>query len=326
GRRRTLAEPRGGPSEIIRTRRGDRMGAANVALAEAISTLSTRFGGPLLQQTDPDYDEVRRVHNGLIDKEPARIARCKGTADIVEAVRFAREHGLPVSVGGGGHNVAGRAVVDQGVMIDLSLMRAVYVDPKARIARAQGGATWAEFNRETQVHGLATTGGVVSTTGIGGLTLGGGLGWIMGKYGLAVDNLVAVELVSADAQGLRVSADDHPDLFWGLQGGGGNFGIAASLEFGLHPVGPMITGGLIAYPFSSARDVLRFYRESTASLPDELSLFAALLHAPDGSGAKLVGLVACHCGDPASGESALRRVKGLGSPGVGVIGPRACRH
>jgi len=321
GRRRALADPGGGPSQIVRTTRGDRMGTSNVALAEAITTLSTRFGGPLLQQTDPDYDEVRRVHNGLIDKEPALIARCKGTADIVEAVRFARAHDLPVSVRGGGHNVAGRAVIDQGVMIDLSLMRAVYVDSKARIARAQGGATWAEFNRETQVHGLATTGGVVSTTGIGGLTLGGGLGWIMGKYGLAVDNLLAVELVTADAQVLRVSADDHPDLFWGLQGGGGNFGVAASLEYRLHPVGPMVTGGLIAYPFSSARDVLRFYRESTASLPDELSLFAGLLHAPDGSGAKLVGLVACHCGDLASAESDLRRVKSFGSPVMDVIGP-----
>jgi FAD/FMN-containing dehydrogenase len=195
------------------------------------------------------------------------------------------------------------------------------VDPTARTSRAQGGATWAEFNRETQVHGLATTGGVVSTTGIGGLTLGGGLGWIMAKYGLAVDNLLSVELVTADARVLRVNAEDHADLYWGLRGGGGNFGIAASLEFRLHRVGPMITGGLVAYPFSSARDVLRFYRETTASLPDELSLFAGLLHAPDGSGTKLAGIVACHCGDPASAESELRRVKSFGSPVMDIIGP-----
>ncbi len=297
------------------------MTASSVAPADAIHALSTRFTGPLLQPADAGYDEARRVHNGLIDREPGLIAQCRGTADIVEAVRFAREHHLPVAVRGGGHNVAGRAVIDGGLMIDLSLMRAIYVDPKARTARAQGGATWAEFNRETQVHGLATTGGVVSTTGIGGLTLGGGLGWIMGKYGLAVDNLLSVELVTADAQVLRVSAEDHPDLFWGLRGGGGNFGIAASLEYRLHSVGPIVTGGLIAYPFSTARDMLRFYREITAKLPDELSLFAGLLHAPDGSGTKLAGMVACHCGDPTSAESLLRPVKSFGSPAMDVIGP-----
>src|SRR5262245_7885766 len=309
--RRGNPQPKGGTS----------MSAPSVSFVDAVSALSTRFSGALLRPADASYDEARRVHNGLIDKEPSLIAQCKGTADIVEAVRFSRAHDLPVSVRGGGHNVAGRAVADRGLMIDLSPMRAIYVDPKTRTARAQGGATWADFNRETQVHGLATTGGVVSTTGIGGLTLGGGLGWIMGKYGLAIDNLLAVELVTADARVLRVTAEDHPDLYWGLRGGGGNFGIASSLEYRLHPVGPIVTGGLIAYPFSNAREMLRFYRDVTASLPDELSLFAGLLHAPDGSGTKLCAMVACHCGDPKSAEAALKPVKSFGSPVMDVIGP-----
>ena len=299
------------------------MSASSVTFVDAVTALSTRFSGPLLRPADAGYDEARRVHNGLIDKEPSLIAQCKGTADIVEAIRFARAHDLTVSVRGGGHNVAGRAVADRGLMIDLSPMRAVYVDPKTRTARAQGGATWADFNRETQVHGLATTGGVVSTTGIGGLTLGGGLGWIMGKYGLAIDNLLAVELVTADGRVLRVTAEDHPDLFWGLRGGGGNFGVASSLEYRLHPVGPIVTGGLIAYPFSSAREMLRFYRDITASLPDELSLFAGLLHAPDGSGTKLAGMVACHCGDPKSAEAALAAREELRIPGHGRHRPAA---
>jgi FAD/FMN-containing dehydrogenase len=289
--------------------------------ANSITDFASRFSGVLLQPTDAAYHEVRRVHNGLIDKKPRLIARCLGTSDISEAVKFARAQQLVVSARGGGHNVAGRAAVDDGLMIDLSLMKSIYVDPKERTARAQGGATWADFNRETQVHGLATTGGVVSTTGIGGLTLGGGLGWIMGKHGLAVDNLLAVELVTADGSILQVSADDHSDLFWGLRGGGGNFGIASSLKYRLHPVGPMVTGGLVAHTFDNARDVLRFFRETTATLPDEMVLFAGLIHAPDGSGTKLAGLVTCHCGDLASGEAAARPVKSFGKPVMDVIGP-----
>jgi FAD/FMN-containing dehydrogenase len=291
------------------------------SFANSIKDFEGRFSGVLLQPSDPAYDEVRRVHNGLIDKRPRLIARCRGTADISEAIRFAREQNLVVSARGGGHNVAGRAVVENGLMIDLSLMKGIYVDPKTRTARAQGGATWADFNRETQVHGLATTGGVVSSTGIGGLTLGGGLGWIMGKYGLAVDNLLSVELVTADGSVLQVSADSHPDLFWGLRGGGGNFGIAASLEYRLHQVGPMITGGLVAHTFDKARDVLRFFRETTAKLPDEMVLFAGLIHAPDGSGTKLAALVTCHCGDLASGEAATRAMKSFGKPVMDAIGP-----
>jgi FAD/FMN-containing dehydrogenase len=228
---------------------------------------------------------------------------------------------LEVAVRGGGHNVAGRATIDDGLMIDLAPMKGVYVDPKARTARAQGGATWADFNRETQLYGLATTGGVVSSTGIAGLTLGGGLGWLMSKYGLALDNLLAVEIVTADGKILKASADENSDLFWAVRGGGGNFGVAASFEYQLHPVGPSIAGGLIAYPFDRAKDVLRFYRDVTASLPDELTVFAGLVHAPDGSGTKLAALVPCHCGPLSAGEAATRMMKEFGSPVVDTIGP-----
>jgi FAD/FMN-containing dehydrogenase len=206
-------------------------------------------------------------------------------------------------------------------MIDLVPMKGIHVDPKTRTARAQGGATWADFNRETQLYGLATTGGVVSSTGIAGLTLGGGLGWLMSKYGLALDNLLGAEIVTAEGEILKASADQNPDLFWALRGGGGNFGVAASLEYQLHPVGPSITGGLIAYPFDRAKEVLRFYRDITPSLPDELTVFAGLVHAPDGSGTKLVALVPCHCGPLSAGEAATRMIKEFGSPVVDTIGP-----
>jgi FAD/FMN-containing dehydrogenase len=270
---------------------------------------------------DAGYDEARKVHNGLIDKRPALIAQCRGLADIVDAIRFARTQKLEVAVRGGGHNVAGRATIDGGVVIDLSLMKGIHIDPKARTARAQGGLTWKEFNRETQLHGLATTGGVVSTTGIAGLTLGGGLGWLMGKHALALDNLLSVDVVMADGRVLTASKEENSDLFWALRGGGGNFGVAASFEYRLHPVGPMVTGGLIAYPFSAAWDVLRFFRDVTASLPDELTIFAGLIHAPDGSGTKLVGLVVCHCGPLGEGKSATQPIKSFGAPAMDVIGP-----
>jgi len=291
------------------------------SVSAAVGELGTTFAGNLLQPTDGAYDEARRVHNGLIDKRPALIAQCRGVADIGDAVQLARRLNLEVAVRGGGHNVAGRATIDGGVMIDLSLMKGIHVDPKARTARAQGGVTWNEFNRETQLHGLATTGGVVSTTGIAGLTLGGGLGWLMGKHALALDNLLSVDLVLADGRILTAGKDDNADLFWALRGGGGNFGVAASFEYRLHPVGPIVTGGLIAYPFSAAWDVLRFFRDVTASLPDEFTVFAGLIHAPDGSGMKLVGLVVCHCGPLGAGESAAQPIKRFGAPAMDVIGP-----
>ena len=234
---------------------------------------------------------------------------------------LARKLNLEVAVRGGGHNVAGRATIDDGLMIDLAPMKGIHVDPKSRTARAQGGVTWAEFNRETQLHGLATTGGVVSSTGIAGLTLGGGLGWLLGKYGLALDNLLSVDIVTADGKLQKASADENTDLFWAARGGGGNFGVAVSFEYRLHPVGPTITGGLIAYPFDRARDMLRFYRDVTASAPDELMLFAGLIHAGDGSGAKLAAMVAGHCGPPDIGAKAVQPIKQFGSPALDAIGP-----
>ncbi len=237
------------------------------------------------------------------------------------AVRFSRERSLEIAVRGGGHSVAGNAVCDGGLAIDLSAMRAVHVDPRARRARAQGGATWGDYNRETQLHGLASTGGVVSTTGIGGLTLGGGLGWLMGKHGMAVDNLRALELVTASGDVVRASAEEHPDLFWGVRGGGGNFGVATWFEYDLHSVGPRVTAGLVAHPFAAARDVLRFYRAFTASLPDELTAFAGLGHAPDGSGVKLAVIVVCHSGSLEAGAQAVAPVKRFGSPIMDEVGP-----
>ena len=290
------------------------------SLSDAVTALAGTFTGQLLRPGDAGYDEARKVHNGLIDKRPALIARCRGLADIADAVKMARDRKLEVAVRGGGHNVAGRATIDGGLMIDLSLMKGIHVDPKARTARAQGGLTWNEFNRETQLHGLATTGGVVSTTGIAGLTLGGGLGWLMGKHALALDSLLSVDLVLADGRILTASKDDNADLFWALRGGG-NFGVAASFEYRLHPVGPIVTGGLIAYPFSAAWDVLRFFRDVTASLPDDLMVFGGLIHAPDGSGMKLVALVVCHCGPLGAGETAAQPIKKFGSPAMDVIGP-----
>src|SRR3954467_5261062 len=231
-----------------------------MSFAADLAQLAPSFSGQFLQPAGPAYDSVRRVHNGLVDKRPALIARCAGTADVADAVKLARSLDLPAAVRGGGHNVAGRATIDGGIMIDLSTMKGVHVDALAKTVRAQGGVTWGEVNRETQLHGLAVTGGVVSTTGIAGLTLGGGLGWLMGKYGLALDNLRAVELVTADGKVLRASKQEEPDLFWAVRGGGGNFGIATSLEYDLHAVGPIITGGPIIYPIERSRDVLEFFR------------------------------------------------------------------
>jgi FAD/FMN-containing dehydrogenase len=256
-----------------------------------------------------------------VDKRPAVIARCRGVADIVDAVKLARNAKLEVAVRGGGHNVAGKATIDDGVMIDLSPMKGIYVDPAAKTARAQGGVLWKEINRETQAHGLATTGGLVGSTGIAGLTLGGGLGWLMTRYGLALDNLRSAELVMADGRILRASENENPDLFWAIRGGGGNFGIAASLEYNLHAVGPIVIGGLVAHPIQRGAEVLKFFRDQSASLPDEMMLIAGLLTAPDGSGAKLVGLVTCHSGSQAAGEAAVKPLKAYGPPVMDAMGP-----
>lgn len=291
------------------------------SVANAAAELANSFTGQLLKPADVGYEEARKLHNGLVDKRPALIARCRGVADVADAVNLTHKLGLEVAIRGGGHNVAGRATIDGGVMIDLAPMKGMHVDPKSRTARAQGGVTWAELNRETQIHGLAVTGGVVSSTGIAGLTLGGGLGWLMGKYGLALDNLRSVELVSAEGNVLRTSKDEEPDLFWAVRGGGGNFGVATSFEYQLHPVGPTVTGGVIAHGFDRARDLLRFFRERTASLPDEHAIFGGLIHAPDRSGSKLAALVTCHCGPLAAGEKAMLPLKQFGSPAIDALGP-----
>jgi FAD/FMN-containing dehydrogenase len=277
------------------------------------------FSGQVLVPGEDGYETARRVHNGLIDRRPAVIARCQNTADIVDAVNFGRELGVEISVRGGGHNVAGLAVSDGGLMIDLQTMKGIHVDPRAGRARAQGGVTWNEYNRATHVHGLATTGGVISTTGIAGLTLGGGLGWLMGKYGLAIDNLRSVELVTADGSVHNVTAEE-PDLFWALKGGGGNFGVAASFEYETHPLSTVM-GGLIAFDLSDAAQVFAFFREFTADLPDDLTVFCGLVHAPDGSGHKIAALPVCHCGDRADGERALEAVRTAASPLVDLLGP-----
>ena len=289
--------------------------------ADTVEELAGTFSGQLLRSGDAGYEDARRVHNGLVDKRPALIARCHGVADVVDSVKLGRQLGLEVAVRGGGHNVAGRATVDNGLMIDLATMKGIHVDPIRKTVRAQGGVTWGEVNRETQLHGLAATGGVVATTGIAGLTLGGGLGWLMSKYGLALDNLLSVDLVLADGRMVTASDNDNADLFWAVRGGGGNFGIASSFEYQLHPVGPTITGGVVAYPITRAREALRFFRDYTASLPDELAVVAALLHAPDGSGAKLAAMVTCHCGPLASGEQAMRPLKAFGPPVLDALGP-----
>ena len=286
-----------------------------------LAQLAPGFTGRLLQPTDAEYEDARRVHNGLVDKRPAIIARCRGVADICDAIKLARALNMDVAVRGGGHNVAGHATIEGGLMIDLMPMKGIHVDPRARVARAQGGVLWSEFNRETQVHGLATTGGVVGSTGIAGLTLGGGLGWLMPKYGLALDNLRSAEMVMADGRVKRASVDENADLFWAIRGGGGNFGIAASLEYAVHPVGPIITGGLVAHPLAKATDVLKFFRDQCASAPDELMLAAGLISAPDGSGAKLAAIVAAHCGPLPDGEAALRPFKAFGPPVMDAMGP-----
>jgi FAD/FMN-containing dehydrogenase len=256
----------------------------------------------------------------LIDRRPLLIARCGGTADVAAAVRFARAAGLEISVRGGGHNVAGRAVADDALMVDLSPMKGVYVDAEAKTVRAQGGVLWRELNRETAAHGLATTGGAISTTGIAGLTLGGGLGWLMAKHGLAADNVLSVELVTADGEIVEVTEESDADLFWALRGGGGNFGIAASFQYRLHPL-ETITGGLIAHPIDAAGDMLRFYRDAAPSSSDDLTVFAALVHAPDGSGVKLAAMLAFHTGTPEEAERDLAPYKEWGSPLMVEVGP-----
>jgi FAD/FMN-containing dehydrogenase len=285
-----------------------------------VTELAGQISGSVLGPQDVGYDAARALHNGLVDRKPSLIVRCRTTNDVIAALSFAHRAGLEVSIRGGGHNVAGRAVTDGGTMIDLAEMKGIAIDPDEATATAEGGVIWAELNDAAAQYGLAVTGSAVSGTGIAGYTLGGGLGWLMAKYGLAADNLLAVELVTAEGDVLHVDAACHSDLFWALRGGGGNFGVATSFTYRLHPV-QTIVGGLIAHPIDAAPELLRFYRDKVADASDDLTVFAGLVHAPDGSGAKLAALVLFHTGDPAEAERDLEPFKAWGSPLVVDVGP-----
>jgi FAD/FMN-containing dehydrogenase len=281
--------------------------------------LKNRMRGDVLVAEDPSYESARKVWNGMIDKRPALIARCAGVSDVIEAVAFARRNDLLLAVRGGSHSAAGLAMCDDGMVIDLSGMKGVRVDPIERTVQAQAGLLWGDLDRETQAFGLATTGGTVSNTGVSGLTLGGGLGWLMGKHGLACDNLLAVDLVTADGQFLTASETRHADVFWALQGGGGNFGVATSFAFRLHEVGPTVLGGLVIYPLAEAPSVLRFYRDFCATLPDEAEAYAAILTAPDGK--PVVAMLLGYTGDLAEGARVLAPARQFGSPVADTVGP-----
>lgn len=293
-----------------------------------IAEFSASLRGTVTQPGDAGYDSARAVWNGMIDRRPALIVHCRGTADVIAAVQFARSNGLPIAVRGGGHNVAGNAVCDGGIVIDLSAMRAVQVDPVRRVARVQGGATLGDVDHETQAFGLATTLGMVSQTGVAGLTLGGGLGWLQRKYGLACDNLIAADVVTANGQLLRASEEENADLFWGLRGGGGNFGIVTFFEFRLHPVSTIFGGALMYAGEEQIRKGLRFYREFSVTEPDELTTLAELGVAPPEEyipselhGQLILWIALCHCGDFEAAEECVRPLRAFGPPAADLVGP-----
>jgi FAD/FMN-containing dehydrogenase len=290
--------------------------------------LECAFAGELAWAGEAGYETARRVWNGMVDRRPAVIARCAGERDVVLALEAAREQGLSVAVRGGGHNVAGNGVCDDGVVIDLSAQKAIEVDPQDRIARVGAGVLLGELDRATQVHGLATPTGNVSMTGVAGLTLGGGLGWIARKHGPACDNLLAAEVVTADGQRVRASAEENPDLLWGLRGGGGNFGVVTSFEYRLHPVGPQILAGGVLHAFSDAPALFGFLREFVAEAPDELSVTASTFRAsaampvaPEMVGELVTALAVCYAGDLTAGEEALRPLRSFGRPLLDGIAP-----
>jgi FAD/FMN-containing dehydrogenase len=287
------------------------------------------FRGQLITADHADYNAARAVWNGAVDRRPRLIAVCSGSVDVATAVRFARDEGLEIAVRGGGHNVAGTAVCDDGIVIDLSAMRAVWVDPADRTARVQGGALWADVDHETQAHGLATTGGIVGHTGVAGLTLGGGLGWLMRKHGLTVDNLLACEVVTAEGSTVLASADEHPDLFWALRGGGGNFGVVTTFRFALHPVGPTVMAGPVFWAAQDTLDVLRFYRDFVAEAPDKLATVIRLGTIPplpvireDLHFRPAIAIACCYAGSVEEGEAAVRELRRFGTPLVDLIEPK----
>ena len=288
-------------------------------LSEAVTkNFQASLRGQLLTPADSEYDAARKVFNAMIDKRPKLIARCAGAADVVCCVQFAREHALPLSVRGGGHSVAGSGVSDGGLTIDFSRMKAIRVDPVRRTALAQPGLILGEFDRETQAFGLATTLGIVSMTGISGLTLGGGLGWLMGKHGLACDNVLSADVVTAEGKLVTANATENQDLFWGVRGAGANFGVVTSLEYRLHPVAPVLAGMLL-YDMSKAKDFLRFYAEFSRSAPDELGTAFGMLTAPDGN--PVAGAVAAYFGPVKEGEKVLKPLRSFGTPLADLIQP-----
>jgi FAD/FMN-containing dehydrogenase len=304
------------------------MATHGVLGAATLKEFEDGLHGDLIQPGDGTYDEARAIWNGAHDARPALIARCADTADVRHAIGFARSEGLDVAVRGGGHSIPGFSTVDDGIVIDLSPMKGIEVDADAATVRAGGGVLWNELDAATQEHGLAVTGGLVSTTGIAGFTLGGGIGWLMRKYGLACDNLRSAEVVTADGQVLTASATENPDLFWGLRGGGGNFGVVTTFEFDLHPVGPTVTAGPVFYPGERAEEIMRFYRDYAKDAPDEATTLVNLLTAPpapflpeEWHGKKLVALIGCYSGDVEEGAKALAPFSELGDPVADLIGP-----
>ncbi|HWI95881.1 MAG TPA: FAD-binding oxidoreductase [Solirubrobacterales bacterium] len=304
------------------------MAAQKVLGAATLKEFEDGLHGEMVKPGDGAYDEVRAIWNGVHDARPAVIARCADAADVRHAVGFARSEGLDVAVRGGSHSIPGFSTCDDGIVIDLSPMKGIEIDVDAATVRAEGGVIWGELDAATQEHGLATTGGLVSTTGVAGFTLGGGIGWLMRKYGLACDNLRSAEVVTADGQILTASATENADLLWGLRGGGGNFGVVTSFEFDLHKVGPTVAAGPVFYPGDRAEEILRFYREFVKTVPDELTTFAGLLTAPpapflpeEWHGKKLVALVGCYAGDPDEGMKALQPFRDLGDPVADLVGP-----
>jgi FAD/FMN-containing dehydrogenase len=302
---------------------------SSIVLGEAtLAEFQSALRGELIRPGDAEYSTARRVWNGLIDRHPALVARCASADDVAEAVRFARSHQLALAVRGGGHNVAGFGTCDDALVIDLSPMRRVEVDPAARLARAQGGATWGDVDRATQAHGLGTTGGLVSTTGIGGFTTGGGIGWLMRRYGLALDNLESVQIVLADGRCVRADSAENSDLFWGVRGGGGNFGVVTEFTYRLHRVGPTIFGGALFHPLVRARELLRFYREWAPSLPDELTTMVAFLIAPPApfvppalQGTPMVAVALCACGPLEQGAEQVGPLRDLAPALIDLLGP-----
>jgi hypothetical protein len=285
---------------------------------DRIEAFQEAFCGEVILPGASDYDTARQIWNHNVDKKPGMIARCSGTADVVDAVNFARQNELLVSVRGGGHNVGGRALCDDGLVIDLSRMKGIHVDAKERTARVQPGATLGDVDRETHIHGLAVPAGVVSKTGIAGLTLGGGVGWLVRKYGLTCDNVLSFEIVTADGALATASSEENTDLYWALRGGGGNFGVVTSFEFRVHPVSTVF-GGMILYSLDQATEVLRSFRDFIEKAPEELTAYAGLLHTPDGD--TVVGIIPCYCGDLAEGESVLAPLRDFATPVLDALGP-----